>query len=415
MAPRRATPEPRWKRRALAVVLLLVALVGGVLAAQRAGRSGPARDPLRLDLLHSAWIAFDAGRFEEARETLDGRPAGVRPTPLEWMLRARIAEAQGRLAESLDHLKRITDGNPISAKARLKAGQIEMARHRARAAESEFRRSVALDPDQIQAYRELAYLYALQHRYPEFDDQLRSLSRRISLDHVLAFAWCQNFCRLVDPKKTCEPLRRIVAEDPSDRDSRLALAIVYQSMNRREEAEEVLRALPDSDADARAIRIRLAIDHGDIAAAEALATQGTEDNARLNLVRGELALRGGDVPLAQELFRAVLRSEPENRDAIQGLGLAMRKLGDPEAGRWLKLASLHDELKRMIQDAATTLHSDPRLYFKLGALCESLKRLEEAGAWYRLALDREPLDDQARQSLQRVERALRNGEGEPRG
>ena len=81
MAPRRVTPKAkRWKRRVLGFLLLLVVLVGGAVAAQRAWRRGSARDPMRLDLLQSAWNSFNAQRFDEARETLDRRPADVQPT-----------------------------------------------------------------------------------------------------------------------------------------------------------------------------------------------------------------------------------------------------------------------------------------------------------------------------------------------
>ena len=329
------------------------------------------------------------------------------------MLRTRIAEAQGRPADGLEDLKNIPDSDPISPQAWLKAGQLELARHHARAAETAFRRSLALDPDQVRVHRELGYLYALHRRKADFDAQFHALAQLIPLDYVLVFAWCQNYCRLWDPDKSRKILRRFVAEDPDDRDSRLALAICYKMTAREVEAEAELSELPDSDPDARAIRIQLAMDKGDMAAAEELAGQGAEDNIRLNLVRGELALRGNDVALAAELFRAVLRSAPEERDAIQGLGLALSRLGDPQARRWLEIASRHDQLKRMIQDAVATLHSDTKLFFKLGGICESLNRLEEARAWYRLAIERDPLDDQSQASLSRIERLLKETESKP--
>ena len=81
--------------------------------------------------------------------------------------------------------------------------------------------------------------------------------------------------------------------------------------------------LPDEDADARAIRIKLAIEQGAIASAEELAREGPNDNPRLTLMRGELALRGNNPRQAAEYFRAVLQSQPEDRDAMQGLGLRL--------------------------------------------------------------------------------------------
>ena len=79
-------------------------------------------------------------------------------------------------------------------------GQIEHSRHRARAAEAAYRHAVMLDPNLIQPHRELAYLYALQRRSAECDAEFRALARLMSLDHVLTFAWCQNYCRIWEPE-----------------------------------------------------------------------------------------------------------------------------------------------------------------------------------------------------------------------
>ena len=166
--------------------------------------------------------------------------AEVEPTSLDWMLRARIAEAQGRLEEALHHLKHIAETDANSPQAWLKAGQIELALRHARAAEAAFQRSLALDPSQIRPYRELAYLYALQRRKAECDAQFRALAKLTTLDAVLAFGWCQNFCRLWDPRESGEVLRGFLAADPDDRSSRLALAISHLLSNQRDEAESVL-------------------------------------------------------------------------------------------------------------------------------------------------------------------------------
>ena len=120
-----------------------------------------------------------------------------------------------------------------------------------RGAESAFRRSLALNSDQIQAYRELAYLYAAQRRRDECDAQFRALAQRISLDYVLAFAWCQNYCRVWDPDEACRVLGGFVAFDPEDRLSRLALATNLRLAHRLDEAEAAVSPLLDSDPDAR--------------------------------------------------------------------------------------------------------------------------------------------------------------------
>jgi predicted Zn-dependent protease len=395
--------KPRRNRRALGLVLLVLALAVLTAAGRSLWRRGVRRDGARLDLLYAAVQEFNARRYDRAIELLDRRSAEVTPTPLDWMLRARIAESRGELALALGHLEQIPDTATIAAQARLKAGQLERKRYRARAAEAALRRAQALDGDLIQSYRELAYLFALQRRKSECDAQFRTLARRVPLDHVLAFAWCQNTCDLWDPYASGDVLRSYVEADPDDRASRLALATSYQLTTRPEEALAALEALPESDPDARAIRTRIAIDRGDIAAARELAGTGPPDHARLNVLRGQLALFGNEPARAAEFYRVALGADPDDRDAIQGLGLALRRLGDPEGEDHLRLASRFDQLKRMIQDSVSTLRTDPRLFAKLGGLCEALDRPAEARAWYHLAIGRDPLDSEAQQALARID------------
>ena len=262
-----------------------------------------------------------------------------------------------------------------------------------------------LDPNLIQPHRELAYLYALQRRSAECDAEFRALARLMSLDHVLTFAWCQNFCRIWEPRESRKVLTDFLTEDPDDRASRLALATSFQLTNQLDDAEEVLRPLPDSDPDARALRAEFAIERGETETAEALVREGPADHPRLNVLRGQLALHSGQSRQAVSCFRAALDKDPEDRDAIQGLGLALRRLDDPQAKQYLDLAARRDLLARTIRESVVSINSDPRLFFKLGEMCESLNHREEARAWYRLAISRDPLDTEAQHSLTRVEQA----------
>jgi tetratricopeptide (TPR) repeat protein len=400
----------RWKwRLGIALVVLIAGLTAAVTLARSYWRRPSPRDPSRLALLYAAASAFNAQRYEQARDLLDRRAGEVEPTPLDWMLRARIAEAQGDLPGALSYLEKIPDDAPIAAQASLKRGQIERARNRARRAEAALRQALRRDPDLIQAYRELAYLCALQRRKAECDEQFQALAARMPLDPVLAFAWCQNYCDIWDPYASGEVLEKFVEADPADRASRLALAVSYQLSNRPGDAEAVLRALPSTDADALAIRAQVAIDNGAIERARSLVRQGPADHPRLNVLRGQLALFAGDATQAAAHYREALAGDPEDRDALQGLGLALRRLGDPEAERFLRAASRHDQLKRAIQDSVSTLRTDPKLFSKLGRLCAELNRTAEARAWFQLAVGRDPLDAEAQQALARLEERDRGG------
>ncbi|MFI5455380.1 MAG: tetratricopeptide repeat protein [Isosphaerales bacterium] len=406
MEPGRGTPRfKRRKRWVLAFVLFLIALVVGVVAAPRLSRSRSPQDPKRLALLQAAWKEFAARQYDRASAILDQRASEVAPTSLDWMLRARIAESQERPAEALDHLKHIPDADPISAQAWLKAGQIELARGRARAAEAAYRHALSLNPGQIQSYRELAYLYAVQRRKAECDAQFRALYRLMTLDYTHAFAWCQNYCWLWDVEGARKALIRFVSVDPTDRWSRLALATSYELTGHFEEAETALRPLLNSDPDARALRVQIAIERGEIEAAEDLARDGPADHVGLNIFRGRLALQRNDLREAAAYFRAARRQDPEDRDATQGLGVVLQSLGDPESKELLQFAARYDLLKRTIKDSVVTIQTDQKIFYKLGEICESLNRREEARVWYQLAIGRDPLDTQAHQGLTRLNQA----------
>ncbi len=125
---RRSRKRKRW---AVLLVVLIVALAVGAVAAPRLWVRNSQKGAQGLDLLYAALNEFNAKSYDRASEILDRRAVDVVPTPLDWMLRARIAEAQGRQAEALDLLTHIPDSDPIGSQAWLKAGQIELARHRA--------------------------------------------------------------------------------------------------------------------------------------------------------------------------------------------------------------------------------------------------------------------------------------------
>ncbi len=395
-------------KRVLIVGVIAIAIAIGAGAFYRFRARGARDEPKHLDLLYAAWNAFDSKQLDTATAILDRRAAVVSPTALDWMLRARIAEAQGRSEAALDHLKQIPDSDPVSAQRWLKTGQIELAMRHARRAEAAFRESLLRNKDQIQPHRELAFLYAAQRRVADCDAQFQALAKLMPLDHVLAFAWCQNFLQIWNTDEAIETLSGFVAADPSDRWSRLALARSLREAHRIDEAETILGPLDDSDHDARALRVELATDRGDVERARSLAREGSADHVRLNTLRGRLALSENNAQKAAGYFRAALRREPDDHDALQGLGSALRASGDPQAAALLNEARQYDEFKRTLQGAINTIHTDPRLFTKLGEQCQAIHRTAQARVWYELAIERDPLDSQAQRGLTLLDEARRD-------
>ena len=101
----------------------------------------------------------------------------------------------------------------------------------------------------------------------------------------------------------------------------------------------------------------------------------------------------------------MLRRDPDDHESLQGLALALRRLGDPRANDFHQAAFRYGQFKRAITGSVVTIQRDPKLFSKLGELCEENHRIELARAWYLIAIRRDPLDVAAHQALSRLDQA----------
>ena len=394
------TPANRWRRPGLAALALAVLALA--LAWVARGRSRPGPD----GFLARALADHEAGRDREARESL-ARLAELRePTPDDRLLRAQVA---GRLGEDpLPELAPIPDGSPPGPAARLLAGRVELSRGRLRRAEAQFLAALARGPDDPRPRRELAYIYALQHRLRDLDGQFTALAERNQLDEKSLLIWGRVRCATWNPTDDLGPLRKAVAADPDDRASRLALADGLLVSNRPDEAEAVLAPLPEADPEARVHRFAIAMARDDADAAEAIldAPDGSAESPRLLQLRGNLALTRGQVPEAIAQFRAALALDPADRVSQNGLGTALKLAGrEAEARPFLDAARSQDAVGELVRLAAVERGSgDPAMPRRLGIACARAGRTVEARAWLGIAIDRDPLDPDAQKALADLDR-----------
>jgi len=360
---------------------------------------------------------FTAGRYDVAEAGLARLARLRRPTPIDRLLMAQVALRRDRPDEALADLNLVPEGHPMAARARLLAGQVELRRRRMRRAEVSLREALRLDPTLVQAHRELIYIYGVLLRRVELNAQFRALSAVAPLTYDNAFHWCLTRNSVWEPKELVELLRPCLDADPDDRGVRLALADSLRQVGKRDEADKALSPLPASDPEARASRVRLALDRGDDLGAESLLKDGPEDNAELARLRGRLALAHRDGPAAVRHFRAAYAAEPDHRDTVFGLGQALAMVGDDAAAAPFVAAARHyDALGTLMQRAATAAgRSDPDLMRALGDACETLRRVPEARAWYALAINANPLDAEAQKALYRLNAAQAKADEKGRG
>jgi tetratricopeptide (TPR) repeat protein len=397
-----------WRRWALAAIILLG--LGGVLVGVWGrGHSDPLAlaAEIRQALKNRQW-----SRAEALLTKLTERRA---PTADDAVLRAELEMGRGRAQEAIILLTEIPESDPLAARARLVAGQIENSLRRARRAEALFLESLKLDPRLVPARRELILLYAMQARRSDVNAQFRALAELEPLSYDDVFLWTNCFEDLWVNETIRPHLERFLAADAEDRQSRLALAGVLVRYNQLEESEALLHILPDKDPDARLLRARIALHRVRLDEVRSLLDHGPADHVGLALLRGQLAVRMNDPPNADRQFRIALRLDPNNHEALEGLSLVLKQWGDlREAASIQKQADQWRHLRTLLQKSKTfDIRTDKSLLTQIGEACEALGQTPEARAWYRLALREDPLDPAVQKSLYRVRDRIPTGSGHP--
>ncbi len=378
------------------------------LAVIAAACSGCTRDDPH-DLAFRAQAEAAAGRPAEAEAALAKLARIRRLTVPERLLRSQAASNRGQIAEALaalDDAYAPTRG-PEAALIASRRGELEMERHRFRAAEAELKRALVLNPKSTDARRRLIWLYAQQGRSALVAAESLLLASGSNFEFLDLVVWTLDRHAPIDLADLADGLGQAVAQDPDDRLSRLALAETFRRLGRLDQADATLAALGPTDRDGRVARARIALDRGDTAAAEALlgADTGDDTHAASAQLRGRLALGRGDAAAAVNHFRAALEAAPNDRDSHFGLSQALRLTGHAETSRpHAEAARAHDHLEWLVQSAlAPNRRSDLETLRSIARACRDLGRRDQARAWYRLALRIAPDDASVQEALSQLD------------
>jgi tetratricopeptide (TPR) repeat protein len=401
-AARRSHASPsageRTSRKRLWRAVVLVALVALAGWYARGVWNDAGADPERL--WNQAREAWSNGRLEEAESVL-ARLAGRRPaTVAERLLRAQVARKQGRTSFALTVLDGVAENDPEAARIWSARGLIEFERNRGRAAEAALLRAISLNPQLAEPRRGLIDLYTIEGRPGDLAAQFRALAKVGALEFDDLYLWTLGRRQDVGPADIAAKLENMLENDPDDDAARLALAENLRRLGRLDDAENALAPLPASDPQRLAATARILLDRGQVDRAQAVLASGPADHPALAQLRGRLALSQGD-QAAEGHYRAALAASPSDRDALFGLGQALRLLGKPDLARtYLEAARNRDHLDWLIQNARSLARrDDPQVLREIGDACRSVRRLPEARAWYRLALARDPLATDVQKSL----------------
>ncbi|WP_313373597.1 cellulose biosynthesis protein BcsC [Pantoea sp. CTOTU50773] len=197
-----------------------------------------------------------------------------------------------------------------------------------------------------------------------------------------------------------EALRQFAADHPQDTGAKLALgkALTYQESTRRQ-GIDLLGTLADGNKDAdRSLRqalLWLEPQASDASLYQTWQQRHPQDNAVMDYYRknvggaekgaGFTALNSGDVSNAQNNFEKVLQANPQDADALAGMGYVAQR-----AGRYAEAADYLTRAAQMGGDQSETRQkqaADARFYAQLATAQQALKNGDSAQA---LALS-EPL------------------------
>jgi tetratricopeptide (TPR) repeat protein len=383
-------------RFALAAALVLGACAAWATLGRPARAPGLVRKQLHADMR--------AGRLARCAESLAWLARHDRWTSEDRMVQAWVAKGLGRPDDGLAALSGIDSDDPLAPRALLTAALIEFQRDRARSAEASLLAALRIDPAFAPVRHELVRLYSRQQRLAALNEQFRALARQGALDFTHLHFWCLTRNANWNAAADVEALGRSVRADVDDAASRRALADGLRRLGRLDEAGALVASLPETDPDARVLRVRLALDRGDPDGAQRLAGGGPDNHAALAQLRGQLALVRGDGPAAVRHLRTAHRLEPDDRQTLFALASALRIVGEPTAARPFAAAvRRYDALRAVAAKLENpSAATDGDLLRAVGAASEAVGRRSEARAWYLLAVRCNPLDAQAQQSLYRL-------------
>ena len=396
----RTADPPRASRRRSIRGLKLVAI--GSLIALIAAVVAILRRPVEPDrLLQDAQDAYRAGRYDRAESLLDRLGARREPIGLDRLLRAQVDLATERPEAARDELERIPKDHPVAPLSLVLLGQVEMKLGHIPAAERAYQGAVKLEPRSVQARRELAFIYSLQRRFEDLDQQLAALSGLGDLDPEYLLHWSKIRSVAWNFGQDRAHLERAVAADPSDRWSRLTLAEGYRRAGELERAERILEPLPRSDPERTSILASIALDRGSIEQADVILDEATIEASSVARLRGELALMRGDPESALADLKHAERGGLDDRRLLDSIARSLILLDRAEeAEPYLDLIRSHDALGRLVSEATTQVElSDAELCYKIGSLCLILGRQLEARAWFEAAIADDPLHDGAQAAL----------------
>ncbi|MCP4170572.1 MAG: tetratricopeptide repeat protein [Fuerstiella sp.] len=279
--------------------------------------------------------------------------------PTALLLAAQLAVDTRSFQDAVDYLTEIPDsGNRTSIDARMLAGDTLLFQLFAiAAAEEQFNRVLAMDPDHADAHNRLAWLLGFSGRTLAANQHTLQIIRLDAFEFVHLAVLSLDHDRIREEKT----LRDWTDASPNDPHVLLAQAAFEQTAGNHRNAERLaakaIRLRPDwGDAVARRGESLLQLeDWPALQKWESSLSQTAKDHPSVWAVRGLKAKAENNLLTAAECFLNALKSEPASRRINYHLGLILRQAGGAgESETYLHRATQMEAYEREAKTAWNT-------------------------------------------------------------
>ena len=326
------------------------------------------------------------------------------------LVAGEAATKQGRLAEALGYYAQLPTGaDRETALGHSAAGDILLQMHHASAAEAQYRRALAIDPELRYARDHLAYLLGIEGRRWESLPHLFSLlrSNQFSLDHLLLLA---NHAAAIDKSEELKQFRQAAPDDPLPLLGEARVAIHRSQMQTAKGLLKEVLAKSPHEIEAVAELGQVLLNEADPEFARWLLelAPAAEAHPDVWVIRGQWARQRGDLRGAARCFWEAIRRDPTHQAATYQLAQSLQSMGD--AANAKVLSDRASRLQKLYLETETLFSNRGNLARIRSAadLTESLGCLWEAWAWHRVILSVNPHEQPSLEAVQRLAQQLRN-------
>jgi len=304
-------------------------------AARRFPRDGKLHADLAQDLVHEK--QYDLALAEALRAADSGAAggrAGINLAVLENQVgafgdAARLAAAIEEQAELPEKVR--ASGAAIAGLSYESSGQLQEAmRH--------FKLAIGLDPDQEQPYLALARIYAAQQDNRAAVEVLEQARKTLPGSPNVWLALGSALVSTEQYEAASRMLAGLIQSFPDQLEAYPKLAEAYRNLGEPSRATETLRQLARHKPDDPMLHVVIAqsmldeekIDYARVLQELAAAEKASPDDYDIHYLRGKVFLATGRYVQALPSLRHAIELRPTEPGAYYQLGLAYRKLGQPD-------------------------------------------------------------------------------------